>query len=391
MYKDFYGLKEKPFNLNPDPSYIFWSKGHEHAYTHLEYAISENKGFGIITGEVGSGKTTLLYYLLHKIPQNLQVALINQTDVNFTQFLRLLCNEFDIKVTKNEKTILLQQLQEFLIETFAAGRRAILIIDEAQNLPDKTIEELRMLSNLEMEKEHLIQIILVGQPELKDKLRRRHLRQFTQRVTVHAHLVGMSSEDVSHYVRHRLKIAGATNQDIFTAEALASLHRHTQGIPRLINILCDMAMVFGYADEKQIIDREIIDEVLKNRQDGGILIDGQQEEENEIDKDEEKTDTRDITISKMVKKQLLRLERQLLVQQQMIVALENQINDHSQRHDTRDELVIELLKLLKSNLESRGKAEIRYRQLLDRVAELETKAAHGKTPKTSFFSRLQKK
>ncbi len=388
MYEDFYGLKEKPFNLNPDPAYIFWSSGHEHAYTHLEYAISENKGFGVITGEVGSGKTTLLYYLLHKIPQNLQVALINQTDVNSTQFLRLLCNEFDLKLAKNEKTAILQQLREYLIKTFAAGRRAILIIDEAQNLPDKTIEELRMLSNLEVEKEHLIQIILVGQPELKDKLRRRRLRQFTQRVTVHAHLGGLTPEDVSRYVRHRLKVAGAS-QDIFTSEALASLHRHTRGIPRLINILCDMAMVFGFADEKQIIDEEIIDEVLKNRQDGGILLDGQ-EEEKEDEAEEKATAKAGAAIGGAVKKQLLRLERQLLMQQKMVVILENQLNDLGQRQAARDELVIELLKLLKNNLENRAKGEIRYRQLLDRLVELETETANGKTPKISFLSRLRK-
>ncbi len=388
MYEVFYGLKEKPFNLNPDPAYIFWSSGHEHAYTHLEYAISENKGFGVITGEVGSGKTTLLSYLLHKIPQNLQVALINQTDVNSIQFLRLLCNEFDIKLAKNEKTAILQQLQEFLIKTFAAGRRAILIIDEAQNLPDKTIEELRMLSNLEVEKEHLIQIILVGQPELKEKLRRRRLRQFTQRVTVHAHLGGLTPEDVSRYVRHRLKVAGAASQNIFTAEALASLHHHTRGIPRLINIICDMAMVFGFADEKETIGQEIIDEVMKSRQDGGILLDGQQEEDE--DEDEEKATAKVGTIGGAVKKQLLKLERQLLMQQKMVIVLENQLNDLGRRQAARDELVIELLKLLKDNLESRARGEIRYQQLLDLLLELEAKAADRKIPKTSFLSRLRK-
>ncbi|MEA2109171.1 MAG: AAA family ATPase, partial [Pseudomonadota bacterium] len=208
MYKSFYGLKEKPFNLNPDPAYLFWSGGHENAYTHLEYTITENKGFGVITGEVGSGKTTLINHLINKIPKNLHLALINNPDVSPTQLLKMLCQEYELVSTDNDKTVLLEHLHNFLLQIYANQQRAILIIDEAQNLPAETIEEIRLLSNLETEKEHLIQIILVGQPELKEKLQRRSLRQFTQRVTVHAHLTGLTVDDVRHYIQHRLKVAG---------------------------------------------------------------------------------------------------------------------------------------------------------------------------------------
>ena len=184
MYEQFYGLKEKPFQLTPDPDYLFMSQVHENIYAHLEYAIAENKGFVVITGEIGSGKTTLINHLLRNIQQDIQVGLLNQTNVTPVQFIKRICHEFELPVEGMDKAEMLDSFHEFMLTRFAAGKRVVLIIDEAQNLPVQTLEELRMLSNLEDEKQHLIQIILSGQPELRQKLRRKDLEQFTQRVTV---------------------------------------------------------------------------------------------------------------------------------------------------------------------------------------------------------------
>jgi len=170
MYESFYGLREKPFNLTPDPDYFYMSPGHENVLTHLEYAIQESKGFVVVTGEVGCGKTTLINYLLRKIPQSIQVGIINNTLVQFQELLRMICLEFELDIANAEKAVLLTRLYSYLLDKYSKRERVILIIDEAQNLPEKTLEEIRMLSNLEAEKHHLLQMILVGQPQLREKL-----------------------------------------------------------------------------------------------------------------------------------------------------------------------------------------------------------------------------
>ena len=218
MYESFYGLKEKPFNLLPDPEYLFMSQGHENVYTHLEYAIGENKGFVVITGEIGSGKTTLINFLLNRIGQNIHVGLISNTYVSPTQLVKMICREFELEVEGMDKAEMIELFHGFLLRQYAENSRVLLIIDEAQNLSAETMEEIRMLSNLEAEKHHLLQMILVGQPELKHKLQRKELRQFAQRVTVSCHLNGLNKEEVDKYIRHRLKVAGAEDADIFGAK-----------------------------------------------------------------------------------------------------------------------------------------------------------------------------
>ncbi len=178
MYESFYGLKEKPFNLLPDPDYLYMSQGHENAYTHLEYAVAENKGFAVITGEIGSGKTTLINFLLGKIQQDIRVGLINTTHVSPTHFIKMICQEYELKVDGRDKAEVLDLFHGFLLSQFSERKRVILIIDEAQNLTPKTMEEIRMLSNLEAEKHHLIQIVLAGQPDLRNRLQRKALEQF---------------------------------------------------------------------------------------------------------------------------------------------------------------------------------------------------------------------
>lgn len=271
MYESFYGLKEKPFNLTPDPDYLYMSPTHENAFTHLEYALAENKGFAVISGEVGAGKTTLINYLLSRIQQDTVVGLLNNTSVPTQQFMRLICEEFELQVKGMNKADMLDRLRNFLLSCFAESKRVVLIIDEAQNLPAGTLEEIRMLSNLEAEKHHLIQIILCGQPELRTKLKRQELRQFAQRVTVHCHLGGLDSEQVTRYIRHRLHIAGADHHSLFTEDALKAVFTYSKGIPRIINILCDAALVYGFADGLKIIDGKVIEEVVRDKRKAGLF------------------------------------------------------------------------------------------------------------------------
>ena len=271
MYESFYGLREKPFELLPDPSYLYMSASHENAFTHLEYAVAENKGFVVISGEIGSGKTTLINFLLDRIKAELKDGLINNPNITPAQFLQTICREFELDATGYNKADCLMLFNFFLIEQYAEGNRVTLIIDEAQNISPSTMEEIRLLSNLETDKHHLLQIILVGQPQLKDVLRREDLEQFSQRVSVHCHLDGLSAKEVGHYIRYRLRIGGAENLEIFNDEAIMAISDYTRGIPRLINIICDTALVYGFSDGVEIIDRKTVDDVIKVRNDGEIF------------------------------------------------------------------------------------------------------------------------
>ncbi|OAQ20534.1 XrtA/PEP-CTERM system-associated ATPase [Thermosulfurimonas dismutans] len=275
MYESFYGFREKPFILSPDPDYLFMSRKHENVYTHLRYAIYENKGFVVITGEIGSGKTTLLNFLLRRIKGPIKVAYVYNTTVSPLQFLKLICQELEIPVDGLDKAGILNVLNEFLLKEYAFRRRVILIVDEAQNLSLQTLEEIRLISNLETEKEPLWQIILVGQPELRRKLQHPSLKQLIQRVTVYCHLEPLNREEVAEYIRHRLRVAGARDLDLFTEDAVEAIYRYSRGIPRLINILCDTALVYGFADELPRIDRKVIEDVVEDRRKSGLFFDSE--------------------------------------------------------------------------------------------------------------------
>lgn len=270
MYEKFYELNEKPFQILSDPAYLFMSKAHESAYTHLEYGILENKGFVVITGEIGSGKTTLINYLLEKIEGTIQTALINNTLVKPGNLIKMLCQDFDINIKGLDETELLTAFYQFLIDQYRKRKRVILIIDEAQNLSIEALEEIRMLSNFEMDKQHLFQIILVGQPELRLKLQRKSLEQLAQRVSVHYHISGLGPEEVEAYVKYRMQIAGSKNPDVFMPDAIEAIYAYSRGIPRLINILCDTALVYGYADGLKTIGRDVIQSVIQERDVGGF-------------------------------------------------------------------------------------------------------------------------
>ncbi|HRT61716.1 MAG TPA: ATPase, T2SS/T4P/T4SS family [Syntrophales bacterium] len=373
MYEAFYGLKEKPFNLNPDPDYLYMSPGHENAYTHLEYAIQESKGFVVVTGEVGSGKTTLINYLLRKIPETVHVGIINNTFVDPQELLKMICQEFELEIGDSDKTVLLTRFYSYLIDQYSQKKRVILIIDEAQNLPEASLEEIRMLSNLESEKHHLIQMILVGQPQLKEKLQRKSLEQFVQRVTVYCHLDALDKVQVENYIHHRLRVAGAENLDIFDPDAVKALYRHSLGIPRLINTLCDGAMVYGYADEVKVIGRDLIEAVAQARDLGG-----KEKEEGAIPPEKadfERSEPAAVAgFVKELESRINALEKKLAAQDENLIAVQHALRTMNGQRDEKDKTIIKLIRMLKKSMESRSKLIVQIARLRDKYEPQETTA-----------------
>jgi type II secretory pathway predicted ATPase ExeA len=270
VYEAFYGLKEKPFALQPDPAYLFMSPRHVMAYTMLEYAVQSEAGFAVITGEVGAGKTTLIRHLLNNLPTATTVGMVTNTHWENTHFLQWVMLAFGEPYDGLTPVKLFDAFQQFLIREYSAGRRCILIVDEAQNLSADALEALRLLSNINADKHLLLQIILTGQPELKGTLKRPDLVQFTQRVSVDFHLGVLDESVVNAYVHHRIKVAGRS-QRLFTNNATMAVAEHTQGVPRSINVLCDMALVYGFSRQLPLIDDDIIDEVVGDRSSHGAI------------------------------------------------------------------------------------------------------------------------
>jgi general secretion pathway protein A len=264
MYESFFGFNEKPFNTTPDFKFFFPSNKHLEALNSLRYAIDERKGFVVITGEIGSGKTTVCRALLNQIQASTKVALITNTHLTARELICEVLDEFEIEYKSGSKQKLLSLLNRFLIQELSENINVVLIIDEAQNLSPKALEEVRMLSNLETEKEKLIQIILLGQPQLKAKLETAKLEQFKQRIAVYYHLYSLTRAETVEYIKHRLKLAGAQNE-IFTPEAVEAIYVYSKGTPRLINLTCDSALLSGYVLDTKVIDEKIIHEVIKER------------------------------------------------------------------------------------------------------------------------------
>lgn len=271
MYLSFFGLNEKPFAITPDPRYLFLSERHSEALAHLIYGVAEAGGFIQLTGEVGTGKTTIIRSLLSRTPANSEVALILNPRVNAPEFLLTLCEELGIGVPDSAVSSvkdLVDILSGYLLRAHAAGRRVVLVVDEAQNLALDTLEQIRLLTNLETETQKLLQIILIGQPELKAMLATNELRPLAQRMTGRYHLAPLSRSESAAYVRHRMRVAGSV-YPVFTNGALAELHARSQGIPRLINIMADRALLGAFALERQTVNtalqRRAASEVLGRR------------------------------------------------------------------------------------------------------------------------------
>jgi type II secretory pathway predicted ATPase ExeA len=266
MYEDFYGFKEKPFALTPDPEYLYMSRQHESALTMLEYGLTVDGGITVVTGDVGSGKTTLIRRALQVLDPQFTVGIISNTHRNIGELLKWVLFAYDLDYHSKDKAELYHIFIDFIIKQYAANRRTLLIIDEAQNMDVETLEELRMLTNVNTDKDQILQLLLVGQPELADKLQMPELRQFRQRISSGFHLTPLDFRDTCAYIRHRLSIAGG-DVGIFDDMACGAVHYQTKGVPRLINSLCDAALVYGYAEERRQIDIDTIFDVVldKNR------------------------------------------------------------------------------------------------------------------------------
>jgi general secretion pathway protein A len=263
MYNKFFGFKENPFNLTPNSRFFFASHKHTEALDSLVYAINQRKGFVVITGEIGSGKTTVCRTLLSRLDRHTQVALITNTHLNSKDLLMMVMEDLGIEFSNGSKSTLLSQLNSYLIDQIKQDNNVVLIIDEAQNLKPAVLEEIRMLSNLETETEKLIQIILLGQPELKEKLALSRLEQLRQRIAVYFHLSPLTEAETTEYVLHRLKIASGSDHPYMTEEALNLVYQFSNGVPRLINQICDNAFLTGYVSEKPVIDGRIMKEVIE--------------------------------------------------------------------------------------------------------------------------------
>ncbi len=265
MYEQFFGFTEKPFTTTPDSRFFFPSEKHSEALNSLLYAINERKGFVVITGEIGAGKTTVSRALLNKCDLATKVALITNTHLTARELIAEILTELEVDYKPGSKHRMLSRLNEYLVSQLALDINVVLLIDEAQNLSLKVLEEVRMLSNLETEREKLIQIILIGQPQLRAKLEHPALEQFKQRIAVYYHLPSLNKQETSDYIHHRLKLAGAGPDEIFTREALDLIYLHSRGIPRLVNLVCDSALLSGYAEETRVINEAVIRGVISER------------------------------------------------------------------------------------------------------------------------------
>lgn len=264
MYNKFYGFKESPFNLTPNSRFFFASHKHTEALDSLIYAIDQRKGFVVITGEIGSGKTTVCRTLLNKLDRHTQIALVTNTHLNSRDLLMTILEEFEIDFVPGSKSKLLSQLNAYLIDQMERNNNVVLIIDEAQNLKPSVLEEIRMLSNLETETEKLIQIILLGQPELKQKLALHSLEQLRQRVSVYFHLSPLDEADTKEYIRYRTHVASESNREYFTEQALNAIYQFSKGVPRLVNQICDNSFLAGYVEEVAVIDERIVRDVIND-------------------------------------------------------------------------------------------------------------------------------
>ncbi len=274
MYERFYELRERPFALSPDPDYLYPSRVHREALDYLRYGLESHAGFVVITGEIGSGKTTLLQTLLRGLDSQTTVGRIVNTMLEPRELLETILIDFGLDPSGKSKPIMLRDLAQYLVDQRLAGRLILLVIDEAQNLSLAALEELRMLSNLETEKSKLVQIVLVGQPNLRDKLAAPELEQLRQRITVSYHLTPLDADETANYINHRLRRASMGAPLEFPRDVTDIIHTRSRGVPRIINVICDATLVFGYAEERRQIDAGLMADVLVELEATGVLPQG---------------------------------------------------------------------------------------------------------------------
>ncbi|ABV95120.1 Type II secretory pathway [Dinoroseobacter shibae DFL 12 = DSM 16493] len=268
LYSDYFGLTERPFKLLPDPDFLFWSKIHKRAYAVLEYGILSGAPITVLTGEVGAGKTTLLQRLLRSIDDTVTVGLISNAQGGRGELLQWVLNALSVTSDGNgDYVCLFQRLQDFLIHEYSEGRKVILIIDEAQNLSPEGLEELRMLTNINSNKDEILQLVLVGQPQLRKMIMHPDLQQFAQRVSAFYHIPPMDRDTMGEYVQHRMKHAGGSGHE-FTDQALDRIYQASEGVPRLVNKLCDFALLYTATENRDVVTASAVDEVLSD----GIFV-----------------------------------------------------------------------------------------------------------------------
>ena len=270
MYTQFFNLKEKPFEIAPDPRFLYLSESHREGLAHLIYAVKERKGFTVITGEVGTGKTVLVQTLLGKLDGKTRTAYVFNPKLGPTDFLNYICEDLGLRGMKRYKGQTLNILQSFLLNCHSQNENVVLIIDEAQSLDPRLLEEVRLLSNFETSKGKLIQVIMIGQPELDETLNRHEFRQIKQRVSLRFNVQPLRKEETKEYINHRLRKAGGVDTDLFSPKALDRIYKYSQGIPRVVNIVCDNALLIGYATDEKIIGEKIIREAIENLEGPGF-------------------------------------------------------------------------------------------------------------------------
>ena len=270
MYENYFGLKEKPFSIQPDPDFLFMGHRHSLAYAMLEYGIENRAAFSVICGEIGSGKTTLIRHLLNNLGPEFVVGIVNNTSKLLPDLMEWILMAFDLPYQNMSKAELFDRFQRFLIENYSKGKRTILIIDEAQNLSGLALESLRVLSNINADKDQLLQVILVGQPQLKTVLRRPELQQLLQRVSVEYFIPALKPEEVRKYIEHRLYVAGR-DEPLFSLEAYEIIAKASAGVPRRINTLCDLALVYAMSSESDIVTGDLVNEVLHDKNEYGVF------------------------------------------------------------------------------------------------------------------------
>jgi type II secretory pathway predicted ATPase ExeA len=270
MYERHFGLTAKPFAMTPDPEFLYPSRQHAMAMTMLEYGLESQAAFCMLTGDIGSGKTTLIRKLLRQLGEQVVVGLISNTHTRFSSIHRWALSSLGVKVVDESAIAAYEALVDALIGEYGRGRRTLLILDEAQNLSAEVLEELRLLSNINSEKDLVVQILLVGQPELRTTLSRPDLRQFAQCVSVDYQLHPLDRAETHAYILHRLKVAGRT-APLFTAEAIEFVFARTHGVPRLVNLLCDYALVYAYAEQRKVIELDLVAQIVRDRRSGQAL------------------------------------------------------------------------------------------------------------------------
>jgi len=262
LYTEFFGLSRRPFALTPDPAFVYWSKLHQLAFVMLEFGYLNRAPITLLTGEIGAGKSTLMHHLLNTVGQDMRVGLVSNAQGDRGELLHWVLMSLDLSPEPSESYVqLFARFQRFLIDEYAKGRRVLLVIDEAQNMSRDSLEELRMLTNINSGSDELVQLLLVGQPELRDMLRQPGLRQFAQRVAASVHLPAMDAEMTAAYLDHRVRVAGAT-REIFRPDAAALIHDSAGGVPRLINQLADLSMVYAYTNDSPAVTRKTVEQVI---------------------------------------------------------------------------------------------------------------------------------